>query len=234
MVELILTASYITQTVLIILLLLSVFSWAGIFYKLRVFSRTKKANRQFLHEFKRGGEPLSLKKGAIRQKDSPLALLYLGCIKRLQRKGVLSEQLEIESRVETTPDTVSKDLGRLLKSIKSEEMTSLESYLSYFAIIGNISPFIGLFGTVLGIIDAFQNISQIGSANIAAVAPGVAEALVATAAGLLTAIPAVIAYNYFLNSLRIIDSQMEAFSEELMLFFEDHTKSPRHSYPVTK
>jgi len=234
LVELILTASYITQTVLIILLLLSVFSWAGIFYKFRVFSKSKKATRYFLHEFKKDDDPLSLRKGALKHRESPLALLYLGCLKRLQRKGVLSEQLEVVTGKEGTADSISISLSRLLRSVKSEEISYLESYLSYFAIIGNISPFIGLFGTVLGIIDAFQNISQIGSANIAAVAPGVAEALVATAAGLLTAIPAVIAYNYFLNSLRIFDSQMDAFSEELMLFFEEHTKSPRQSYPVIK
>ncbi|MBI1823057.1 MAG: MotA/TolQ/ExbB proton channel family protein [Nitrospirae bacterium] len=161
-------------------------------------------------------------------------MLYLGSLKRLQRKGILSDQLEIDIRHETTPEPVFRNLGRVLKTIRNEELVSLESYLSYFAIIGNISPFIGLFGTVLGIIDAFQNISQIGSANIAAVAPGVAEALVATAAGLLTAIPAVIAYNYFLNSLRIMDSQMEGFSEELILFFEEHSKTSTQSHAASK
>ncbi|MBI3593333.1 MAG: MotA/TolQ/ExbB proton channel family protein [Nitrospirae bacterium] len=234
MVDLILTASYITLTVLIILLFFSIFSWAGIFYKFRVFSRVKKATRLFLHDFKKGEDPVALKKGALRHKESPLAMLYLGSLKRLQRKGILSDQLEIDIRHETTPEPVFRNLGRVLKTIRNEELVSLESYLSYFAIIGNISPFIGLFGTVLGIIDAFQNISQIGSANIAAVAPGVAEALVATAAGLLTAIPAVIAYNYFLNSLRIMDSQMEGFSEELILFFEEHSKTSTQSHAASK
>ena len=234
MVELILTASYITQTVLILLLILSVVSWAGIFYKFRVFSKSKRATRSFLHEFKKGNDPLPLKKGALRHKDSPLSMLYLGCLKRLQKKGVLSEQLEITPNMQGGEDPLSKSLARLLKTVKNEEITSLESYLSYFAIIGNISPFIGLFGTVLGIIDAFQNISQIGSANIAAVAPGVAEALVATAAGLLTAIPAVIAYNYFLNSLRKIDSQMDGFSEELIFFFEEQLKTSGHSFQGSK
>jgi biopolymer transport protein TolQ len=161
-------------------------------------------------------------------------MLYLGCLRRLQKKGVLSEQLEITPNMQGGEDPLSKSLARLLKTVKNEEITSLESYLSYFAIIGNISPFIGLFGTVLGIIDAFQNISQIGSANIAAVAPGVAEALVATAAGLLTAIPAVIAYNYFLNSLRKIDSQMDGFSEELIFFFEEQLKTSGHSFQGSK
>jgi biopolymer transport protein TolQ len=234
LVELILTASYVTLTVLIILLFLSILSWAGIFFKFRVISRARKATRLFLHDFKKGDDPVALKKGALKHRESPLSMLYLGSLKRLQRKGVLSEDLEIDIRNVEKGDLIFKDLNRALKTIRNEELVSLESYLSYFAIVGNISPFIGLFGTVLGIIDAFQNISQIGSANIAAVAPGVAEALVATAAGLLTAIPAVIAYNYFLNSLRAIDSQMEGFSEELVLFFEEHAKSSAHSPAISK
>ncbi|MHB8482212.1 MAG: MotA/TolQ/ExbB proton channel family protein [Nitrospiria bacterium] len=230
MIELILTASYVTQSVLILLLVLSIFSWAGIFYKYRVFSRAKSATKQFLVEFKRNREFQSFKKNALKYKESPLAPLFLESLKRLQRQWVLSSQLEHLSDAGRKLNL--ENLRRLLKTVCDEELASLENYLSYFAIIGNISPFIGLFGTVLGIIDAFQNISQLGSANIAAVAPGVAEALVSTAAGLLTAIPAVIAYNFFLNSLRKVNSQMDGFSEELLFYFEEQLKSPKFSAQV--
>ena len=96
------------------------------------------------------------------------------------------------------------------------QISRQESYLPFLATTGNITPFIGLLGTVLGIIDAFQEIGKMGTASIAAVAPGVAEALVATAAGLLTAIPAVIAYNYFLTRIRRSVFRAESFGIEFM------------------
>ncbi len=213
-----------TQAVLILLLLLSIFSWAGIFYKLRVFSRANSDTNKFLHEFKKGEDLFPLKKAALRYKESPLSALFLESIRRFQKKKILSSELEVQTVLEEDLRTSLKNLRRLLKTVSDEEITFLENFLSYFAIIGNVSPFIGLFGTVLGIIDAFQNISQIGSANIAAVAPGVAEALIATAAGLITAIPAVIAYNYFLNVLRKINSRTEGFSQELIFYFEERLK----------
>jgi biopolymer transport protein TolQ len=227
LIELVLTASYVTQAVLILLLLLSIFSWAGIFYKLRVFSRANSATNKILHEFKKGEDLFLLKKAALKYKESPLSALFLESIRRLQKKKILSNELEVEAVSEEDLRATLGSLRRLLKTVSDEEITFLENFLSYFAIIGNVSPFIGLFGTVLGIIDAFQNISQIGSANIAAVAPGVAEALIATAAGLITAIPAVIAYNYFLNSLRKIDSRTEGFSQELIFYFEERLKTPK-------
>lgn len=234
MIELILTASVVTQSVLIVLLLLSIFSWAGIFFKIRVFSKTKKGTAGFLHEFKKGEDFPSLKKAALKFRESPQAVLYLESLRRLQKRGVLSSQLEAESISDEDRKSILSHLNRLLKTVRDEEMARLESFISYFAITGNISPFVGLFGTVLGIIDAFQNISQIGSANIAAVAPGVAEALVATAAGLLTAIPAVIAYNYFLNFLRKVSYQMEGFSEELLVYFEEKLKPSRIPLQVSE
>ena len=96
------------------------------------------------------------------------------------------------------------------------QISRQEAYLPFLATTGNITPFIGLLGTVLGIIDAFREIGKMGTASIAAVAPGVAEALVATAAGLLTAIPAVIAYNYFLTRIRKSVFRAESFSIEFM------------------
>jgi biopolymer transport protein TolQ len=101
----------------------------------------------------------------------------------------------------------------------------MEEYLTFLATTGNVTPFIGLFGTVLGIIDAFQEIGRQGTASIAAVAPGVAEALLATAAGLFVAIPAVVAYNYFVNRVRIMSTELEIFITECVVLLEQKQRN---------
>jgi biopolymer transport protein TolQ len=107
-------------------------------------------------------------------------------------------------------------LDRVVTLILQGQISKQEAYLHFLATAGNITPFIGLFGTVIGIINAFQEIGKQGTANIAAVAPGVAEALVATAAGLFAAIPAVIAYNYYLTQIRRTAFRVESFSLEFL------------------
>ncbi|MBI5777036.1 MAG: MotA/TolQ/ExbB proton channel family protein [Nitrospirae bacterium] len=119
-----------------------------------------------------------------------------------------------ESEEPPAPDR--QYLDRVVGHVMQGQISRQEAYLPFLATTGNITPFIGLLGTVLGIIDAFQQIGKMGTASIAAVAPGVAEALVATAAGLLTAIPAVIAYNYFLTRIRKSVFRAESFSIEFM------------------
>ncbi len=108
-----------------------------------------------------------------------------------------------------------------LRTAVEVQTIRFEEHLSFLATTGNVSPFIGLFGTVLGIMDSFQAIGRMGTANIAAVAPGVAEALLATAAGLFAAIPAVVAYNYYLNRIRGLVGEMENFSAEFINRVED-------------
>jgi biopolymer transport protein TolQ len=113
-------------------------------------------------------------------------------------------------------------VDRTLKRVAGTEMTRLERTLTFLATTGNATPFIGLFGTVWGIMDAFRQIGFRGSTSLAVVAPGISEALIATAAGLFAAIPAVIAYNYFLNKLRILSAQMDNFSAEFLNIVERH------------
>ena len=216
-----------TQIVLVILLLLSVVSWAFIFFKYRQFSKAQKFSDSFSDDFRKKEELPSLKNSALKFDESPLSAIFLESVRLLQKKGTVSASLEMETIPEEERKTVLENVARVIKRVREAEMNRLENLLSYFAIIGNISPFIGLFGTVLGIIEAFQSISLSGSANIAAVAPGVAEALVATAAGLVTAIPAVIAYNYFLSVLRNLGTRAEGFSEDLLGFFEERLRSSR-------
>jgi len=122
----------------------------------------------------------------------------------IERLGAGGDELPTQRYVE-----------RVLAHAIQEQINKTESYLPFLATTGNITPFVGLLGTVLGIIDAFREIGVQGTASISAVAPGVAEALVATAAGLFTAIPAVIAYNYFLSSVRSMAFRMDRFAIEL-------------------
>jgi len=125
-----------------------------------------------------------------------------------------------------------KGLERLLRGGIQDEIIQQERYLPFLATIGGVTPFIGLFGTVWGIIDAFAEIGRSGTANIAAVAPGVAEALITTAAGLATAIPAVIAYNFFVGKLRRMESQMEVFSAELINLVEERQLKVKEKVPT--
>jgi biopolymer transport protein TolQ len=115
-------------------------------------------------------------------------------------------------------------IDRTLKRVAGTEITRLERTLTFLATTGNASPFIGLFGTVWGIMDAFRQIGFRGSTSLAIVAPGISEALIATAVGLFAAIPAVVAYNYYLNKMRVMTSQMESFSAEFLNIVERHLK----------
>jgi biopolymer transport protein TolQ len=115
-------------------------------------------------------------------------------------------------------------IDRTLKRVAGTEITRLERALTFLATTGNATPFIGLFGTVWGIMDAFRQIGFRGSTSLAIVAPGISEALIATAAGLFAAIPAVVAYNYYLNKLRVVNSQMESFSAEFLNIVVRHLK----------
>jgi len=118
--------------------------------------------------------------------------------------------------------TGTENVERALRKSQRAEITSMESMTSFLATVGSTSPFIGLFGTVWGIMKAFREIGRAGSANLATVAPGISEALIATAAGLAAAIPAVIAFNYFASRIRVIESEMEAFASDFLNIVKRH------------
>ncbi|HUJ79793.1 MAG TPA: MotA/TolQ/ExbB proton channel family protein [Nitrospiria bacterium] len=198
-ISLILGASPVTKVVLVILLGLSVISWAVIFYKWNVFRQSSRQNRQFIGLFSLAdGE--AVRRAAERHSTSPMAIVWI-------------EATKPPPTVEPGHDDLHALEVRFRRSIEME-VSRHEEYLPFLATTGNVAPFIGLFGTVLGIIDSFQSISRMGTASIAAVAPGIAEALVATAAGLFAAIPAVVAYNYYLSRLRRLNTHLESFAAE--------------------
>ncbi len=226
------SASHITKAILLILLLFSVVSWAIILNKFAVLRRVARENRQFLTLYRKLDDLAELSKAAARLRQSAVAAVFLAGVGWLRPDAVAADGGE---RGGPEPKngglrTGGKPLERALRRGVEAQANRLESDLAFLATAGNVAPFIGLLGTVLGIIDAFHEIGRQQTASIAAVAPGVSEALVATAAGLFAAIPAVIAYNYFLNRVRVLHGETQGFADELANRLEERparTWSPK-------
>lgn len=209
----------VSKVVLLVLFLFSVVSWTIILLKSRTFRAGDRDDRRFMNAFAKTKDQEELRRQARRLPASPTAMLFLGVTDRLQgqaRDGREGLTVGSADPVEEPSPADRQYLDRVVAHLVQDQIAKQETYLPFLATTGNITPFIGLLGTVMGIIDAFGEIGKQGTASISAVAPGVAEALVATAAGLFTAIPAVIAYNYFLNRIRKSAFRAEAFSIELV------------------
>ncbi|MBI5196089.1 MAG: protein TolQ [Nitrospirae bacterium] len=204
--NLILQAGFVVKIVLLVLLFFSIFSWAIIFYKFRFLSKLESESEEFQRAFAKSKDRTALYQSTKRMTLSPLVNLF---------RAAYSEE-------ENAP-ALRDDLKRNLKRIEALEAARLEKYLTFLATTGSTTPFIGLFGTVWGIMNAFRGIGRAGSASLAVVAPGIAESLIATAAGLAAAIPAVVAYNYYLSRVRKNIIAMEDFSQELIdSFIRNH------------
>ena len=198
-------ASWLVQLVLLLLVLMSVVSWAIILVKWRELRRAEQDSEAFLEVYQEGS--LEAAYALARDLDrSPLAALFLAGYGELNRMARLSDG--------GLGETQRKALVRQIGWSASREGLRLERGLSFLATTGSAAPFIGLFGTVIGIIDAFQGIARTGSASLAVVAPGIAEALIATAVGLLAAIPATIFYNYFVGELRGLSAATDLFAAD--------------------
>lgn len=205
----------VSKLVLLVLLIFSVVSWAIIIAKWWGFRAADREEQRFLNAYTDTKDRDDLRKQARRITVSPSAAVFLSIMDRIAPG-------HDARHAEDTPDR--QYLERVVRHVMEGQISRQESFLPFLATTGNITPFIGLLGTVLGIIDAFQEIGRMGTASISTVAPGVAEALVATAAGLLTAIPAVIAYNYFLTRIRKSVFRAESFSIELLNALPTRTK----------
>ncbi|MBI3810254.1 MAG: MotA/TolQ/ExbB proton channel family protein [Nitrospirae bacterium] len=207
----------VSKIVLLTLVLFSIGSWAVILYKWRVFRALETSDQRFLKAFSRYEYPLEASRDVHLHKDSAVVAVYVEVARCYQLDGSGGvTRLAVESLGPGGDGLpTQRYVERVLAHSIQEQINKTESYLPFLATTGNITPFVGLLGTVLGIIDAFREIGVQGTASISAVAPGVAEALVATAAGLFTAIPAVIAYNYFLSRVRQMAFRMDRFAIEL-------------------
>ncbi len=197
------------NSVLAILLAASVFSWTIIFSKWSAFGRASRNDAGFLRAFRQSGSI----EGAIAAGEqfgpSPLVSLF--------RHGYREVSRQMKSRGQlSNPDALS----RSLQLGTSEQLSQLEQHLNWLATTAAVSPFIGLLGTVLGIIRAFQNLGSAGSTSLSAVGPGIAEALIATAVGLFAAIPAAVFYNHFGHMLKKAGEQMDDFGLEFLNLIE--------------
>lgn len=202
--DLILRASPIAKLVLLILLIFSIVSWAIIFTKARATKLAERRTAEFMRVFENSSRWADLMPSVSSFGGSPLAAIFLAANSELQKQS----RLNLDA------------VGRVMQSAAISETTRMEKSLSLLASTASASPFIGLFGTVVGIIISFNGLTQATTASIQAVAPGIAEALVATAAGIAAAIPAVLGYNHYLNRIRILAAEMDSFSLRLLNFIE--------------
>ena len=214
---------------IVILLILSVFSivsWGIIVNKFRQFRQINQQDAQFLQLYEKNPfDQETLRQQSQNFSQSPSSAVYLGITDRLPASSDLfTAQQEMDDQGgEQLPNR--QYLEKVSQYIIQNQINRQEAYLPFLATTGNLTPFIGLLGTVLGIINAFGEIGVQGSASIAAVAPGVSEALVATAAGLFAAIPAVMAYNFFLSRIRKMSFRVEAFTIEFLNTLEESEKA---------
>ncbi|MFH0930551.1 MAG: MotA/TolQ/ExbB proton channel family protein [Candidatus Zixiibacteriota bacterium] len=215
-IRMVLESGVFAKTILFILLVFSVVSWGIIINKLRVFRKIDAETRRFLSAFR---------------KSRTISEAYLACssVRRTPLSRILEagfkegeyfskkEFLENPKKEELfSPEKKTELVKMTLDRVGAEELSRLERYIVFLATTGNISPFLGLLGTVWGIMDSFASIGVRGSASLAVVAPGIAEALIATIFGLAVAIPGVIGYNYFNNRLKFIATDIDNFSLEFL------------------
>jgi biopolymer transport protein TolQ len=213
--ELVLNAGPVAKVVLAILLLFSIVSWALIVEKWWQMRRVRRQTLGFVKVFREGRRPSLVHAAARKFRDSPLAQVYAAAYAEIS--GVPDV---MDSVVDDGEDGLSAErldaVHRAMRRASGLEIANLERYLPFLATTASATPFIGLFGTVWGIMSSFHGISTQGSASLAVVAPGISEALIATAAGLAAAIPAVIGYNYFLNRVRHWATEMDGFMLDLL------------------
>lgn len=205
----------------LVLILFSLFSWTIIIRKWLTFQKIERQSHDFLGNFRNSARLSEVSTSCEHFHDTPLSGLFSAAYNELNL------QLQAAQSKNTTkgehPSLTERSLVSIQRSLQRAsvaELTVLERNMSWLATTGSVTPFIGLLGTVVGIIKAFEGLGLEKTASIQAVAPGIAEALVATAAGLFAAIPAVIAYNQFLNRIKRIASEMDDFSVELINLFE--------------
>ncbi|BDT71960.1 Tol-Pal system protein TolQ [Comamonadaceae bacterium OS-4] len=205
--HLILNASIVVQAVMALLMLVSIASWAAIFRKLFSLKRIKTQNEAFERDFWSGSSLNDLFNAASRNAQT------CGPMERIFASGMREFQKLRERRVSDV-GTLMDGARRAMRASFQREMDEVESNLSFLASVGSVSPYVGLFGTVWGIMHAFTGLASLQQVTLSTVAPGIAEALVATAIGLFAAIPAVVAYNRFARDLDRIAIQQETFIEE--------------------
>jgi biopolymer transport protein TolQ len=221
-ISLVMGASFVVQLVLLALLIASFVSWSIIFTKRRLIRRTKSASDEFEANFWSGGDLNTLYRNATRQKDGSvgMASIFEAGFREFNRG---SQQDDIQ------PDKLLEESRRAMRVAQMREVDRLEQNLATLATIGSTSPYVGLFGTVIGIMNSFRELAGVQTATIAHVAPGISEALVATAMGLIAAIPAVIAFNRYADKVARLEIRYDSFTEEFLSILQRHSRAKKRS-----
>jgi biopolymer transport protein TolQ len=218
----------VVQSVLYLLLAFSVISWGIIFYKFRQIRQARRESERFTEVFWDAKNLSAISTASLEMKESPVAQVFRAGYQELMRITRGRKQAHPAHPANPGDHTLASDEGgienveRAMRRASREQITRLERALTFLATTASTAPFIGLFGTVWGIMNAFMGLSRTGASTIQAVAPGIAEALIATAVGLAAAIPSVMAYNYFSRQVRVLASEMENFSAEFLNIAERH------------
>jgi biopolymer transport protein TolQ len=200
----------VARLVLLILLFLSVFSWAIIFNKHRLFKRALRDSMEFLHIFRQSKKLSEIRSSCSMLKGSPLPEVFQSGYREIENQATVSEN---------PGKPVIRSLEAVQRALQigsTAELSRMERWMPWLATTAAASPFIGLFGTVWGIMDAFHGLGAAGTASLRSVAPGISEALITTAAGLFAAIPALIAYNLFVHKLKEFGAMLDDFALEFL------------------
>src|SRR5690349_22192495 len=225
-VSMVLNASIIVKFVMALLLCASMLSWTYIFMKMFAIRRARAQAEAFEREFWSGSDLVGLYQRASGGRYAAAGM------ERIFEAG-FKEFLKLKGRAGSDISALLDGTRRAMKATYQREMDALESHLAFLATVGSVSPYVGLFGTVWGIMNAFRGLSNVAQATLAQVAPGIAEALVATAIGLFAAIPAVIAYNRFAHDIDRLAGRYESFMEELQNILQRQAHLPDRDMAAT-
>jgi biopolymer transport protein TolQ len=214
-IDMVTSAGAVSRGVLVVLLLFSLVSWGIIIHKVRLYGKIRRDTEAFREFFQKKNQLDHIYTYAKKLRNCPMARVFLAGYIELATQFRLTQGGQPDSEEGFLLEKLDS-INRALERATAQEVTKLERWLFFLGTTGSVTPFIGLFGTVWGVMTAFSGIGAKGSASIAVVAPGIAEALIVTAAGLFTAIPAVIAYNYFVYRVKIKATDMDNFSLDML------------------
>ncbi|RLJ68476.1 protein TolQ [Sulfurisoma sediminicola] len=206
-IQLVLEASLVVKLVMGLLTVVSLMSWYWIFRKWFAIREARARTERFERDFWSGGDLNTLYQSAVNDRH------HTGALERIFEAGY-REFTKLRGQKTLDPGTVIDGVRRAMRATYQRETDDLEAHLAFLASVGSVSPYVGLFGTVWGIMHSFRGLASMSTATLAAVAPGIAEALVATAIGLFAAIPAVVAYNRFAHDVDRVAVRFESFMEE--------------------
>ena len=217
-IALMMNASVLVQIVMLLLLIASFMSWSIIFTKRRLIKRTKSASDEFEASFWSGGDLNTLYRAVARQSGGAVGMASIF-------ESGFREFNRVAQQGNVSAEKLVEECRRAMRVSMMREVDRLEQSLATLATIGSTSPYVGLFGTVIGIMNSFRGLSGVQSATIAMVAPGISEALVATAMGLFAAIPAVIAYNRYADKVVRLEIRYDGFMEEFSSILQRHSRT---------